>query len=671
MSLVSSQAGNLSAADSASSRNGFEIAAENLDAAVCRTQNWLIEHQHEAGYWCGELEGDSILESEYILLLAWLGEESCQAAQQAARYLVEQQLPTGGWSLYPGGPLELSASVKAYFALKLVGYDADSEPLRRAKAAIRDAGGADRVNSFTRFYLALLGQIDYAACPAVPPEIMLLPNWFPIHIYRMSAWSRTILVPLSVMWACRPHKDVPRASGIQELFLQDPKHWPPLRCPRPTDSGNWAQQWKVASWERLFRTLDGGLKLAERIGVRPFRKKALAAVEQWMLHRFQDSDGLGAIFPPIVWSVVALRCLGYDRSSPEVVECLAQLQALAIEERDTVRLQPCQSPVWDTALSLRAVASCPSVDEDATRNSVQRACNWLLSKEVRRVGDWAMSAPAASPGGWFFEHHNAFYPDIDDTIMVMMALNEASGESAERTEACQRGLQWVLALQNRDGGWGAFDRDNDDEYLCHVPFADHNAMIDPSTPDITARVLEAITQFGLTGGDAVVDRALEFLVETQESDGSWYGRWGVNHIYGTWQVLVGLSAAGIAHDRPMVRRGVEWLVKHQAPNGGWGESPASYADRSQRGRGPTTPSQTAWAMLGLMASGEGSNQAVARGAEFLVRTQRDDGGWDEPEFTGTGFPLVFYLRYHLYPIYFPLMALTQFQQEWNSDELKG
>jgi len=643
--------------------------------AIQRTCTWLLDHQHEAGYWCGELEGDTILESEYILLLAWLGREQSEVAKKAANYILQQQLPGGGWAMYPGGDVDISGSVKAYFALKLTGHSPAAEYMQRARDAIIEHGGADAVNSFTRFYLALLGQISYDHCPAVPPEAVLLPAWFPLSIYRISAWSRTILVPLAIMWAHRPSRQLNAHQGIQELFLRLPKDWPALHCPGLKGNRRWF------CWERTFRQLDRMLKLMERLRLRPFRRLALKRAERWTLDRFENSDGLGAIFPPIVWSVVALRSLGYAEDSPEVVECLMQLESLIIEENATVRLQPCKSPVWDTAISLRALAAAGASAEDT---AIQQAIQWLLQKEVRRAGDWRKTVEA-EPAGWFFEHNNDFYPDVDDTIMVMMALREqtaesdsslgpstraetragCSGQEAQATAvqaACDRGKQWLLAMQNRDGGWGAFDKDNDAEFLCHVPFADHNAMIDPSTPDIAARVLECLAQLEMSLGDEPIDRAVKYIRDTQLADGSWYGRWGVNYIYGTWQVLVGLSAIGAPKDDPAMERGAKWLIDHQQACGGWGESADSYADPSLAGIGPVTPSQTSWALLGLMAAGKTHDPAVAKGIQYLVETQQHDGSWHETEFTGTGFPLVFYLRYHMYPNYFPLLALATWER---------
>ena len=680
-----------------------EELSSRLDDSIARTSAWLWSRQHEDGHWCAELEGDTILESEYILLLAWLGKEKSPIARKAAAYMLQRQLPEGGWAMYPGGKLEISQNVKAYFALKLTGHDPEAPYMQKAREAIRAAGGADAVNSFTRFYLALLGQISYDYCPAVPPELVLLPRWSPVNLYRMSAWSRTIVVPLAIMWAHRPSRTLPPELGIEELFLKPPAQWPELRCPGlEADRGLW-------SWDKFFRRVDTTLKWCERYGVRPLRKRALRKAEKWMTDRFAHSDGLGAIFPPIIWSIVALKCLGYRDDSPELRYNFEQLEALTIEEEDTARLQPCLSPVWDTVITLRALATA-GANLDETRTAT--AIDWLLSKEVTRPGDWAQNV-SAPPGGWFFEYHNEFYPDVDDSIMAMIALHEVLGDelveasglpvfkpgansltrsseasrmtgspnwddSLDEVEtisqnrrrwavgACERARRWVLAMQNRDGGWGAFDKDNDSEFLCRVPFADHNAMIDPSTPDLTGRVLEALARWGGKRGQLPVEKAIRYLRRTQEADGSWFGRWGVNYIYGTWQAIVGLTAIGVPTSDEMVQRGVQWLLQHQQACGGWGESADTYEQPELRGKGPVTASQTAWALLGLLAAGLDDHPAVERGIRYLMDTQLPDGSWDEQEYTGTGFPRVFYLKYHYYPIYFPLLALAQWRRQRGS-----
>jgi squalene-hopene/tetraprenyl-beta-curcumene cyclase len=668
--------------ESAVDTSGVEVLDTPVRRAIHRTRQWLLARQQEDGSWCAELEGDTLLESETILLLAFLGHEDSDLARRCAVYLVDKQLAEGGWAMYPGGGVEVSGSVKAYFALKLTGHDPSAEYMQRARTAIMAHGGADAVNSFTRFYLALLGQISYEQCPAVPPEVVLLPKWFPVNLYAVSAWSRTIIVPLSIMSALRPVRRLEPRLGIRELFVEEPENWPTLRCPGLAGGRG------LFSWDRLFRTVDRLLKFYQRRQFVPLRRKALAAAEQWMTARFDQSDGLGAIYPPIVWSIVALKCLGYPDDSTEMQYCHRQLNDLCLNDLKTgsTRLQPCKSPVWDTAITIRALAhSGVRPENPAIREGIQ----WLLAKQIRRSGDWS-NRVAAEPGGWCFEYANDFYPDCDDTAMALLALQtqfaaspaacaalpsepaaadlpgETPEEGRQRIAALEetvasinRGLAWLLEMQNRDGGWGAFDRDNDREFLCHVPFADHNAMIDPSTPDLTGRVLEALGRLGRRLGDPVVDRAVAYVRQTQNADGSWFGRWGVNYIYGTWQSLVGLIAVGVSADDPAIVAAANWLMVHQQPCGAWGESPDSYESPELRGQGSPTASQTAWALMGLMTAGMHDNPAVARGVRYLLSMQRDDGAWDEPEFTGTGFPRVFYLRYHYYPIYFPLLALSQ------------
>ncbi|MFZ5832072.1 MAG: prenyltransferase/squalene oxidase repeat-containing protein, partial [Planctomycetota bacterium] len=657
----------------------IRLLASPARRAIGRTRQWLLGQQHDDGSWCAELEGDTILESETILLLAFFGRETSDLAQRCARYIVQKQLPSGGWAMYPGGDVEISGSVKAYFALKLTGHDPSADYMQRARAAILAHGGADAVNSYTRYYLALLGQIPYDQCPAVPPEAVLLPKWFPVTLKDVSSWSRTIIVPLSIVSALQPVRKLEPRMGVRELFLREPEDWPPLRCPGlPGGSG-------LLSWDRFFRTIDRLARFCQRHRLTPLRKRALRAAEQWTLEHFRGSDGVGAIYPPIIWSILALHCLGYDDDSPEMQYCHKQLADLALhdEEHNATRIQPCKSPVWDTAIALRALAASGVHPE---RAPAQRAVRWLLDRQITRRGDWADTVHD-EPGGWCFEYNNDFYPDNDDTAMVLMALRTQfadhsvlaeslppelqllfdTGETetadvnlmARGAEAIERGLRWMLAMQNDDGGWGAFDRNNNRQFLCYVPFADHNAMIDPSTPDLTGRVLEALGKLGYRVGHPAVDRAVAYIRSTQEPDGSWFGRWGVNYIYGTWQAITGLAEVRVPLDDPAIVAGANWLLAHQQACGGWGESPDTYDQPHLRGQGPPTASQTAWALLGLMAAGLEEHPAVTRGVRFLTLMQERDGSWHETEFTGTGFPRVFYLRYHYYPIYFPLLALSQ------------
>jgi squalene-hopene/tetraprenyl-beta-curcumene cyclase len=487
------------------------------------------------------------------------------------------------------------------------------------------------------------------------------------------------VVPLAIVSALEPVRKLEPRQGIRELFLREPANWPPLRCPGLAKTAG------ALRWDRFFRKVNDVLKGLQRRGKMPFRQRAIRAARDWMLARFKQSDGLGAIFPPIVFSLVALKALGYDDESPEMKYCYKQLDDLVIDDEaaGTARLQPCKSPVWDTAIAFRAIAAAGAKPD---RPAIRRAVAWLLDRQTTSPGDWSATVDA-EPGGWYFEYSNEFYPDVDDTAMVLMALQtqfegrdsaalspefdlvaedgddatqDRGDDSLQRCMASiQRGLRWMMAMQNKDGGWGAFDRDNNREFLCYVPFADHNAMIDPSTPDLSGRVLEALGKLGGRIGDPVIDRCVAYIRGSQEADGSWFGRWGVNYIYGTWQTLVGLAAVGVPQDDPAVVAGVNWLLTHQQPSGAWGESADTYEFPQLRGQGNPTASQTAWAVWGLVAAGLAEHPATIRGIRYLINTQNDNGTWDETEFTGTGFPRVFYLRYHYYPIYFPLLALAQ------------
>ncbi|MFM8890877.1 MAG: prenyltransferase/squalene oxidase repeat-containing protein, partial [Planctomycetia bacterium] len=608
-------------------RGGSDGIGEwRVTGAVEATASWLLARQAADGHWRGPLEGDTILESEYILILAWAGRLSGDEIPGAARRILAEQLPDGGWAIHPGGPVDVSASVKAYLALKVTGHDPDSEPLTRARAAIERAGGPWAVNSFTRFYLALLGQVSYDACPAVPPEMVLLPDWFPINLNRVSAWSRTMIVPLSLIWAFKPVRRLPHAHGIGELFAG------PAAARGPVAAGG--DGW----WDRFFRGVDRLVKACDRIGIRPLRRRAVAACRRWMLDRFDGSDGLGAIFPPIVWSIVSLKAMGLEDDSPEVSECWRQLMRLVEREPGGMtRLEPCRSPVWDTAISLRSLCDAiatPGVSRTggprrgvsgaaaghaarpsgmhatvppSMQSSLSAAVDWLLDREIRGAGDWSHGARHVAASGWCFQYANRFYPDVDDTAMVLIALavwrdSPASRDAPARCErveaAIRRAVPWLEAMQSSDGGWGAFDRDNNLELLCKVPFADHNAMIDPSSPDLAGRVLEAFGRLGMRAGRPSVDRGIAYLRASQEADGRWFGRWGVNYVYGTWQAIEGLRAVGVPATDGMIVAAADWLARHQQSCGGWGETPESYADPTLAGRGTPTPSQSAWAVAG-------------------------------------------------------------------------
>ncbi len=634
--------------DGTQGRRPFRGAqGDDLDPAIERASEWLLARQCEEGHWVAELEGDTILESEYILLLAFLGLETDLVCAGMARYIRDHQLSDGGWAIYPGGPTDVSASVKAYFALKLAGADPDEPAMERARQAILQAGGAAECNSFTRFYLALLGQISYDECPCVPPELVLLPARLNFSLSAMSAWTRTIVVPLSIMSFFKPVRRLAQEQGIAELFRDDRR------------SRNYATS-RPFTWTNFFLGMDRTLKWLDGRLPKAWRKPAVRAAHRWMLAHCEKTDGLGAIFPPMVYSVIALKCLGYEHDSPEVRWALRQLRGLEIAEGDRVRVQPCLSPVWDTAIATICLADA-GVPSD--HPSWGRAIEWLRAKEVRGPGDWQIRKKGLEPTGWHFQFNNAFYPDLDDTAMVLLSLARSPLEAEPGTRAAiRRGVNWLLSMQNRDGGWAAYDVDIDNQVLTKLPFADHNAMLDPSCADITARVIELLGTLGYRGEHPPLGRALEYLLRTQEPEGCWYGRWGVNYIYGTWQVLQGLGTIDFPMDHPAIKKAVAWLESVQHAGGSWGESCRSYDDPSLKGAGEPTPSQTAWATLGLIAAGRAKSHAVKRGIEYLIETQLADGSWEENLFTGTGFPSVFYLRYHYYRVYFPLMAIARYRQ---------
>lgn len=630
--------------------------SSSLTTAVLQTleagKTSLLDLQKPDGHWVGELEGDTILESEYALLRYFMGCLDDDRLRKLAAYIYQSRRPEGAWSLYPGGPVEVSSSVKAYLVLRLAGFPANHPEMVRAREVIREHGGVTACNTFTKIYLSIFGQYDWDGTPVVPPELILLPNWFYLNLYELSSWSRTIIVPLAILSAYRPHCPLP--VHIDELFVGE-RHGKHLRLP-------WNRR-KPICWRNFFLAIDRTMHFFEGVKVLPWRKKAIQECERWMVARFRKSGGLGAIFPPIVNALMAMRCLGYPDDHPEVRGQWREIEAFEIEENDTLRLQPCVSPVWDTALCALSLSAAGVPPDDP---ALVEAGKWLLEKRVREKGDWAVKRPDAPVAAWAFEYANEFYPDIDDTAAVLMALagiRLPSEEEAEKGEICRQAIEWTWAMQGSDGGWAAFDVDNNRMIFTEIPFSDHNAMLDPSTADITGRVLEMLGRYGYDTGDPRVAKAIAFLRKEQEPDGAWFGRWGVNYLYGTWQVLKGLSAVGEEMSQPYIQAGAAWLRSRQNEDGGWGETCATYDDPSLRGTGPSTASQTAWALMGLMATGDVTSECVQRGVDYLVRTQEADGSWDEPYFTGTGFPKVFYLKYHYYSRYFPVFALGMYARQ--------
>jgi squalene-hopene/tetraprenyl-beta-curcumene cyclase len=629
------------------------LLEERLDLAVRQATDYLLSLQFSEGYWLGELEADTTLESDYILYLHVLGRVDLHRVEKLATYIRRRQLADGGWNIYVGGPSEINATVKAYFGLKLAGDSPSAPHMERARRRIHELGGLERINSFERFYLALVGVLDWDMAPAIPPEILLLPNWFYVNLYEMSSWSRAILVPLMILRELRPCWPVPQSAHLDELFV-DPK-----RRLRAYESDR-----KVFTWRNFFLALDRGFKLYERMPWKPLRERGLKKAEAWLLEHLQRSEGLGAIYPAMMNAIFALIAMGHPPGDSLTEREIHELGKFEIEERDAIRVQPCRSPLWDTAIAMVALeeAGLP-----ANHPALVRAAGWLLDNQILGPGDWTVKNPGIEPGGWAFEFRNDFYPDVDDTAFILMALQRVDFPDRERMEkALRRGLAWIVSMQNNDGGWGAFDKDNDCWVLTQVPFADHNAMIDPATADITARVIECLGRFGWPASHPVIRRALAFLQDDQCADGSWYGRWGVNYIYGTGGVIRALEALGLGGS-DMARRGVAWLRSVQNPDGGYGESIASYDDPSLKAKGITTASQTAFGLIGMLASGAqrepATEKAIEAATHYLLEQQTAEGTWEESAFTGTGFPRVFYLKYHLYRHYFPLYALARYRNQ--------
>ena len=614
--------------------------------ALSKAAEQLISLQDPSGYWCAELEGDSILQSEYILLKFIIEQEDDSRLPKIANYLRKQQRQSdGAWIQYPGGKPDLSATVKGYFALKLMGDDVEAPYMKKARELVLSLGGAERCNTYSKFYLAALGQMHYDSVPAIPPEMVLLPKWFYFHLDKVSAWSRTMIMPLAVISSYRPVRQLPAPKGIMELYSNhDYLHRPFTEFDK-----------QLLSWRNLFLAVDKGLKAWERTNLKPLRRSALQRIEQWILNRSEPSfsDGLGAIFPPMVYIIIALRCLGYEMGHPHIKEAERQLNRLMIEDGDCIRVQPAFSSIWDTGIATYALAEAGL---NQAHEPMRRAAGWLAGKECRNFGDWkANVVQDVEPSGWYFEFNNAYYPDADDTAMVAMALLRSGCEEVQ--DSVKRGIKWLLAMQNEDGGWAAFDRTINRPILEYIPFADHNAIQDPSCPDITGRTLEFLGHYGLRPYHPAVQKALYFIEFEQEPEGCWFGRWGVNYIYGTWQVVCGLKDVGVDMSQAWVQKAGAWLRSVQKEDGSFGESADTYEDPSLKGKGPSAASQSAWGTMALMAIYGPHDSAIVRGIRWLLDTQLESGTWDEPWFTGTGFPRVFYLRYHLYRLYFPIMCL--------------
>jgi squalene-hopene/tetraprenyl-beta-curcumene cyclase len=618
-----------------------------LGGAIARATDALLRLQRADGHWAFELEADATIPAEYVLLQHYLDEIDDDLNRRIGRYLRRTQGAHGGWPLFHGGAVDLSCTVKAYFALKAMGDDPMAPHMARARAVIHERGGAARANVFTRILLALFGEVPWAAVPVMPVEIMNLPRWFPFHLEKVSYWTRTVLVPLLVLMAKRPRARNPRGVTIAELFVAPPegvRDW--LKGPDDT------------FWGRFFRGVDRVLRPLEARFPARGRQRAIERAVAWVGERLNGEDGLGAIYPAMANAVMMYDCLGWPADDPKPAIARASLRKLIVDGPNEAYVQPCLSPIWDTALAVHALLDTGA---PVAAGAARRGLDWLVARQENDVvGDWAARRPDAKPGGWAFQYANPHYPDLDDTAVVVLALDRADAHRFGGSIA--RAVPWVAAMQSKGGGWAAFDADNTYFYLNHIPFADHGALLDPPTADVTARCLGMLCQLGHPPDHPAVKEAVGWLLAEQEKDGSWFGRWGTNYIYGTWSALAGLNAAGLDPASPPIRRAVEFLLQAQRPDGSWGEDGASYWPAAPGGRGKDgTASQTAWAMLGLMAAGEVHHPAVAKGAEWLIRTQAAHGLWDEEWYTAVGFPRVFYLRYHGYRAFFPLWALARFR----------
>ena len=627
-------------------RRAVRVPAGDASAAAVLAEQALASRQHPDGYWCGDLIGDSTLESDYILLQMWLYPPAPDGSwdpptmpkiRKAVRAILDAQRDDGGWNTYEPGESEINATVRAYTMLKLTGMDVDDPRMKQARALILKLGGIQSCNSYTKINLSFFDLFPRKYCPTIPPEIVMIPGNF---LYEMSSWTRSIIVPLSLVQALGGSKPTPGGLRIDELVHPHRKF--ALR-----------RQDRIAN---LFVAADKLFKRWERQSVKKIRGRAVREAEHWMLDRLQHTEGLGAIYPAMMYAIMAMDALGYERDHPDLELALKQFNNLMLEGEESLVLQPAKSPVWDTAIAAFALGELGQTEPAR----LTAAADWLLSKEIRRKGDWAAKRPDLHPSGWAFEFANEYYPDIDDTAMVLLALLHAKASDPERQARVERrAIDWLLGMQSSDGGWAAFDVDNNWAILNKVPFADHNAMLDPTCPDITGRCLESLCRRGFTRAQPAIAAGVQYLLAEQEDNGSWYGRWGVNYIYGTFLAIRGLSATGAPEAAAAISRGAGWLRVVQNPDGGWGESCYGY-ETKQFEPAASSPSQTAWAILGLIAAGDIHSHAVSEGVRWLREHQRADGTWEESITTGTGFPQVFYISYKLYRDYFPLLALATY-----------
>ena len=624
------------------------VNSDPLTRAVAQSGDALLSRQHQNGHWRFDLEADTTIPAEYMLLQHFLGTVNHEREARLADYIRSRQLHDGSWPLYEGGPGNISTTVKAYFALKLAGEPASSALMQLARKWVLTHGGAEKTNVFTRITLAVFGQVPWRTVPAMPAEMIWLPHWFYFNLNKVSYWSRCVIVPLLILFAKRPVFALAPEQGIRELFVLEPEglvHIDQFQNGKPL--------------RNLFVLLDRLLKIAERFVPPPLRRTTLKRCENWLRDHMRGEGGIGGIYPAMANAVMALKELGYDQSDSDMARGLRAIESLVLDEGQESYVQPCVSPIWDTCLSLCALSEAGLPENHP---AIQSAVQWLFDKQVFVRGDWSANAPDLDGGGWAFQYENDMYPDVDDTGMVVMSLLRAGAHHhPDRRRRIAQAVNWVIGMQNADGGWGSFDIDNFREYLNNIPFADHGALVDPSTADLTGRCIEMLAMLGYDRSFPPIARGLEFLRRDQKEFGGWYGRWGVNYVYGTWAVLVGLGALGEDPNQPYIRHAVAWLKSTQNSDGGWGEDCNTYDDPGLHGQGRSTPSQTAWAVLGMMAVSEVNSDSVERGINWLVRNFDSKLGWKESAYTGTGFPRVFYLRYHGYSHYFPTWALSVYR----------
>lgn len=624
-----------------------DLTGEKLDRAIERSQAYLLSRQAAEGYWVDELEANATITAELVFLMHFMDLVDPVKQEKCVNYLFRHQQADGSWNLFYGAPGNISITVEAYMALKMAGISCDRPEMVKAREFILSHGGIKETRVFTKIFLAMFGQISWEHSPAMPVEFVLLPDWFWVNIYEMSSWARGIVVALTIICAHQPVHPLPGGQGIKELFTENDRD-----LSMPYLKGGF-------SWRNFFIFLDRAIKFAGKSPWKPLRKRALEKAKQWLLDHQEPEGDWAGIQPAMFNSALALKCLGYAKDHPVIVKGFEAIERFIIDKDDHLVMQSCISPLWDTGICCNALLDSGL---PADHPALVKASEWLFSKQVTRPGDWKIKNPHTPPGGWAFEFFNEWYPDTDDTAEILMALHAIEVPNSRlKLKEFQRAFTWLLSMQSKNGGWGAFDQDNDMQIFNQIPFADHAAMLDSPTVDVTGRILWLLGLLGYSREHPRVKKAIEFVKANQEADGSWYGRWGVNYIYGTFLALVGLQSMGEDMERDFIQKAAGWLNAHQNEDGGWGETCDSYENPALRGKGVSTASQTAWAIVGLLAAGQARSDSVCRGIEFLIERQNESGTWWENEFTGTGFPVHFFIKYHMYQHFFPLMALARYR----------